>query len=241
MHEKRILFTYTHTNSVDHDLDNRSIEDKEKIILECIRSFRLIDDDERNSKLKTYRFDMFLQGVGASVMLSNKAVQNKAFIEGTCLFASQIDALLRIGVVLKNQIVNENSEIELEWIYQGLADKKKSEKDVYMKAKDLGIIEVDLFDELYFLYDDRNRVIHRFIISEITYAEVEEISYKYYKIREKINSLIYDIEAEQIHLNVGITRKGGNEGTTSQLDYIKGKIAKQDYFEDKSDKLQQHD
>ncbi len=233
LNDRRILFTYTHPNSADPDLDNRTIEEKEKIVFECIKSFKLIDDAERNAQLNSYRFDVFLQGVGATSLISSKAVENKAFIEATCLFASQIDALLRIGIVLKNQLVNNNSDIELEWIYQGLADKKKSEKDVYTKAKDLGIIDETLFKELYTLYDDRNRVIHRFIISEITYAEVEEISYKYYKMREKINSLIYDIEAEQIRLNVGMTRKGGDTETTDHLDYIKGKIGKQDYFEDK--------
>ena len=233
LNDLRILFTYTHPNLVDPDLDNRSVEEKEKMLFECMKSFKLIDDAQRNSHINSYRFEMFLQGVGATSLISSKAVENKAFIEATCLFASQIDALLRIGIILKNQIVNNNSDIELEWIYQGLADKKKSEKEVYNKAKDLGIIDEYLFKELYILYDDRNRVIHRFIISEITYAEVEEISYKYYKMREKINQIIYDIEAEQIRLNVGMTRKGGDTETTDHLAFIKGKIGKQDYFEDK--------
>lgn len=114
-----------------------------------------------------------------------------------------------------------------------VSGEEKSEKDVYTKAKDLGIIDDALHKELFTLYEDRNRVIHRFVISEITYAEVEEISYKYYKMREKVNSLIYDIEAEQIRLNVGMTRNGGDAETTDHLDYIKGKIGKHDYFEDK--------
>lgn len=234
LNDKRILFTFTIPNLVDPELDSRTIEDKEKIALECISSFRLIEDVERGSKLNFYRFDMFLQGVGSTSLILSKAIENKAFIEATSLLASQIDALLRTGIILKNQLVNNNSEIELEWIYQGLNDKKKSEKDVYKKAKELAIINDAVFNELYVLYDDRNRVIHRFIISEITLAEVEEIAYRYYQMREKVNAIIFDLEAEQIRLNVGMSRKDDGKDSTDHLDYIKGKIGKQNYFEDKT-------
>jgi uncharacterized protein YutE (UPF0331/DUF86 family) len=162
----------------------------------------------------------------------NKAVGNQAFIEATCLLASQIDGLLRTGIVLQNQINNNNSEIEKEWIYQGLTDRKKSEKDVYKKAKELGIINKDIFDELYKLYDDRNRVIHRFVISEITLAEVENISYTYYQMQQKINAIVYKIESKQIELGVGMTRSGTADDT-EHIEYIKGKIGKQNYFEEK--------
>ena len=232
INDLRVLFTYTQPNIVDVELDSRSSEEKENTIFECIKTFKLINNTDRSSKLNSYRFDMFLQGVGATALILSKAIENKSFIEATCILANQIDALLRIGIVLKNQTVNNNAEIELEWIYQGLTDKKKIEKEVYKKAKDLGIIEESLFNELYKLYDDRNRVIHRFIISEITFAEVEEISYKYYKVRQKVNTIIYDIEEEQIRLNIGMTRKSWDKETTDNLDYIKGKIGKQNYFED---------
>ncbi len=176
---------------------------------------------------------MFLQGVGATSLILNRAVENKAFIEATCIIANQIDALLRIGIILKNQIVNSNREIQTEWIYQGLSDKKKSEKEIYKKSLDLGVIDPTFLNDLYTLYDDRNRVIHRFIISEITLAEVEEIAYKYHIKAEALNKTIYDIEAEQIKLNVGMTTIGNGKENVNHLDYIKGKIGKLNYFDDK--------
>ena len=98
----------------------------------------------------------------------------------------------------------------------------------------MGIIDQQIFDELFLLYDDRNRVIHRFIISEITYAEVEEIAYKYYQKQESINKIIYELESEQIRLNVGMTRIDKILQTEEKhLDYIKGKIGKQNYFDEK--------
>ncbi|MBL0238084.1 MAG: hypothetical protein IPQ02_16185 [Saprospiraceae bacterium] len=64
-------------------------------------------------------------------------------------------------------------------------------------------------------------------------AEVEEISYKYYKKSEELNQIIYDLEAEQIKLNVGMTIQGGQSQEGHILDFIKGKIGKLNYFEGK--------
>ncbi|QTY27905.1 hypothetical protein [Flavobacterium sp. CS20] len=232
--DKMVTFTLTHPNNPDKELDSRTIEDKIEMVHSILKEFKLIEPEKSGQVISSYRFDMFLQGVGATGLILSKAVENKAFIEATCVLASQIDALLRVGIILKNQIDNDNSEIETEWFYQGLTDKKKSEKDIYIKAKELGIIDQSIFDKLYTLYDDRNRVIHRFIISEITLAEVEEIAYKYYQKQQEINKIIYNLESEQIRLNIGMTRVD-NDGQSkdNHLEYIKGKIGKQNYFDEK--------
>lgn len=232
--DKVVLFTLTRPNNPDKELDSRSFEEKVQTVHSILKEFKLIEDGKNDSAINSYRFDMFLQGVGATAIILNKAIGNKAFIEATCIIANQIDALLRIGIILQNQLNNRNSEIELEWIYQGLSDKKKSEKDIYKKALDLGIIDQPTFDDLYKLYDDRNRVIHRFIISEITLAEVEEIAYRYYQMQESINKIIYDLESQQIASGVGMTISGDSSATEKKLlDNVRGKIGKLDYFDEK--------
>jgi hypothetical protein len=232
--DKMVTFTLTHPKNPDKDLDNRTIEDKIELVHSVLKEFKLIDSEISNQAIYSYRFEMFLQGVGATALILSKAIENKAFIEATCVLASQIDALLRVGIILKNQINNNNSEIEIEWIYQGFTDKKKSEKDIYKKAKDLGIIDQSILDDLYTLYDDRNRVIHRFIISEITLAEVEEIACKYYQKQQEINRIIYDLESEQIRLKIGMTKVSNDKHSEDKhLEYIKGKIGKQNYFDEK--------
>ena len=227
-----VLFSLTYSINPDKELETKTIKQKLEEVTEIIASFGLIKPEESESKINLYRFIMFLQGIGATSYMLNKAIKNNAFIEATCITANQIDGLLRIGVVLQKQIDNSNSKIENEWIYQGLKDKKKSEKDIYKKAKELGVITEEIFKELFRLYDDRNRVMHRFIISEITLAEVEDISYNYYKMLQKINSIIYDLESEQIKLNVGMTANG-KEDNEDYINSIKGKIGKQNYFENK--------
>ncbi|MBL0238083.1 MAG: hypothetical protein IPQ02_16180 [Saprospiraceae bacterium] len=125
---KIVLFTLTHPNNPDKDLDSRSIEEKISIVFSIIKEFKLIDQTNKEEVINRYKFEMFLQGVGATSLMLNKSVENKAFIEATCIIANQIDALLRIGIVLKKQLLNSNNLIETKWIYQGLLDKIISEK-----------------------------------------------------------------------------------------------------------------
>lgn len=230
-----ILFSLTYYNEPD-EIANEPLNDEELgMVYNAIASFKLIDEKVRECTLNSYRFEMFLQGIGATNIILSRAIENKAFIEATCILANQIDSLLRIAIILQRQITNDNDKIELEWIYQGLNDKKKSEKDIYKKAKELNIINEEVFNELFKLYDDRNRVIHRFIISEITLVEVETISYRYYEVRERIKLIVDDIEFEQIRLNVGMTtideEDPGNK--SHHLKFAMGKIGKLDYFDEK--------
>jgi len=233
---KVVTFTLTHSNSPDGELDNQPIDEKVSTVHSIISDFHLIDQDKSQDYINSYQFDMFIQGVGATALILNKAVENKAFFEATCILGNQIDALLRIAIVLKSQIINSDSKIESEWIHQGLTDKKKSEKYVYKKALELGIIDQNKYDELFKLYEDRNRVIHRFIISNITLAEVEKIAFSYYQMTDSINKIVYDIEMEQIRLGVGMTVLAQGETTEqSNSEYLKGKIGKLDYFDEKKD------
>jgi hypothetical protein len=209
------------------------LEDRLEVAERIVSTFQLVNEKDRESEIKSHRFATFLQGIGASSYMLDKAVESKSFIEATCLLASQVDGLLRTGIVLKKQLDDKNSDIDLEWIYQGPDDRKKSEKDIYNKALELGVISKEIFNKLFELYEDRNRVIHRFIISEITIAEVEEIAYHYYLIQQKVNGVIFEIEKEQIEKGVGMTTLGETPAEDALIDTIKGKIGKQDYFQDK--------
>lgn len=226
-----IRFTITYSNERDEELDPITDEEKVKLAEKMLPTFELIPEADRENKLNSFRFRNFIRGVGAASYMISKAVANKAFIEATCLIATQIDSILRTAIILQLQINNGNSEIDKQWIYQGLRDRRKSEKDIYRKALELNIITEEINTELYKLYDDRNRVIHRFVISEITLAEVENIAYEYSKMSERINKILYDIEALQIERNVGITRKGDNE-EENPIDFFRGKISKNGYFQE---------
>jgi hypothetical protein len=230
-----IYLTFTYKPHYKKEYRKTELENKLKVVFTTFSSFDMLPEEHRERLVTSHRFEVFLQGMGAASLLLGKAIENKAFFEATCLFGNQIDSLLRIAIVLKRQIINSNDLIEREWIYQGLTDKKKSEKDVYKKAFSLGIITDDLYKSLFDLYDDRNRVIHRFIISEITLAEVEQIAYNYYFLMEDIKIIVDDLEGDQLKLNVGMTTTNAKDpgNRSPNLTHILGKIGTISYFESK--------
>jgi hypothetical protein len=230
-----IYITFTYKPHYKKEYRKIELENKLKVVFTAFSSFDMLPEEHREQLVTSHRFEMFLQGMGATSVLLAKAVENKAFFEATCLFGNLIDSLLRIGIVFKRQIINCNDVIEREWIYQGPADKKKSEKEVYKAALSLSIITDDLYKSLYDLYEDRNRVIHRFIISEITLAEVEQIVYDYYFLMEDIKIIIDDLESEQLKLNVGMTTTNEEDpgNRSPNLTNILGKIGTLSYFESK--------
>lgn len=229
-----VLFTLTTKIETNKGIANKSLIGKVSLVHDIIKSFNLFDKANSSSIITYHRFETFIQGVGAAALILEKAIESKAFTEATCILANQIDALLRIGIILKLQINNNSSGIDIEWIYQGLNDKVKSEKDIYKKCLGLDIIDKTIFDELYKLYNDRNRVVHRFIISEITIYEVEQIAYRYYLMLQSIKKIIYDIESEQIKLNVGMTVASNKKFDLNLKEFVKGKIGKSDYFDNKT-------
>jgi len=224
------IVTFTYTFRQSEDFLPREYND----VINAIETFELIDADKRKSKLNIYRFTLFLKGIAATNAILDNAVGNKAFIEATCILANQIDALLRTGIVLKEQLISGNSNIDEQWIYQGANDKRKSEKDIYKKAKQLGVITDEIFRRLYDLYEERNRVVHRFIISEITLVIVEQIASRYYVLRQAINQIIYSIEEEQIERQIGMTQKNDAENKFENMDdWVNEKIGTISYFEQK--------
>ena len=147
----------------------------------------------------------FLEGLSGAVQLYNRSVQNGSFIEAACLCASIIDASLRIGVILKHQLDTESNELFTDMLYQGASDKPLSEKCIYDRALKNGVIDQGLHDTLYRLYDDRNRVIHRYIISEITTNEVLMIVQSYEDVRKRVAAQVNDLEQLQTQRGVGMT------------------------------------
>lgn len=157
-----------------------------------------------------HRLHEFLNGIAAASQLLNRAAKNGFFIEAVCIASNLIDAQLRIGLVLKHQIETKSQDIPIELIQQKKNIKKYSEREIFKISKKKNILDDDLFQELNTLYDNRNKVIHRYIITDIKTTDVLNIGIKYEAILEKIKARIYEIESEQIQLGVGMTVTGPN-------------------------------
>ncbi len=149
--------------------------------------------------------DSFMKGYSGAVELYKRANDNGYFIESVCLGASVIDGALRMGLNLKHQIETKSSEIIIPFLMQKEDDKIIPERQIYKFALKNEIITSELHEKLGALYNDRNRVIHRYIISEITTGQVLDIAIKYEQAIHEVNKAIYKLEREQIEIGVGMT------------------------------------
>lgn len=162
-----------------------------------------LSQDRREIAIGFNRFDKFIVSLAASFDLKNKAIKNSAFIEIIILSANQIDAYLRLCIVFKFQLLENNSLFKLEYLFQGDEDKPLMEKKIYDKAKDMTIISDAQHKNLYSLYDRRNKVVHRYIITDIKTKELLEIGYNYEILCEEIRLILKDIEEEQFDKKIG--------------------------------------
>lgn len=206
------LATYTYKIDIFNDSNfKQNINSIKKIVY----SVRVIPDQERKEAMAWNCLSRFVAGVAASQQILNKALKNGSFIEIVCIIANQIDALLRIGLILNYQIKNKCLAINPQLLYQAEGDKVLFERDIYIKALNDGIINEAIFKALNEKYSERNKVIHRYIISELKTADILTISQNYLDLREKINSIIKELENSQILQKVGMTAEAMN---ISELD-----------------------
>lgn len=162
-----------------------------------------LSPDRRKFAISFDRFEKFNASLAATFDLKNKAIKTLSFIELIIINANQIDAYLRLCIVLKFQILENTSLFKLDYLYQGENHKPIIEKKIYNKAKEMNILSNEQCNKLCKLYDLRNRVVHRYIITDIKTKELGEIGYSYELLCEEIRLVLYDIETEQFEKKVG--------------------------------------
>jgi hypothetical protein len=150
-------------------------------------------------------FSNFMRGVAASWQLLNLSKQKGCFVESVCLSAGIIDASLRIGLILKYQLDKKTSDILDELLFQSDEDKIISERQIYVKSFKTDVIDKDTFEKLELLYKKRNKVVHRYIISELTTDDIIQIAQDYEVILDDIKSRLNQFECKQIAEKIGIT------------------------------------
>ncbi|SFJ76918.1 hypothetical protein [Myroides guanonis] len=174
-----------------------------KKVEDSLSTLMCLSLDRREFAMNYDRFEKFNASLAASFDLKNKAIKNRSYIELIIITANQIDAYLRLIIVHKFQIIENSSMFKLEYLYQAETDKPIMEKKIYDKAKEMAVISEEQYNQLYKLYNLRNKVVHRYIITDIKTMELKEICIDYEKICEKIRLILANIEIEQFEKNVG--------------------------------------
>ena len=83
-----------------------------------------------------------------------------------------------------------------------------TESQIQKLAFEEGIIAEELYKELSELYDHRNAFVHRCFLTDLEYGQLPEILERYEVAYKKLYKIVYDLEAAQIQLGVGMTVPG---------------------------------
>ncbi len=173
-------------------------------VRKVLASVIFIKEQFRQIVITKRRFDLYMSSIATIIVLKNKAIERDSYIEYVVFSANHIDALLRLSIILTDQITNKNDHIDLKLLFQSDTDKAIMERTIYQKCLEKKIINKVLFDELERLYKERNKVIHRFIITDIRTEDIYDLAFEYQNLFRKINSIITSLEAEQIKLKIGV-------------------------------------
>lgn len=163
-----------------------------------------VEEEIREPILARFQFEKFMFSIASSIDLTSKAYKNNNPIELVVLFANQIDAGLRLALILNEQIKTKSLNIDIKLIQQKDGDKVVMEKAIYKLALEKGLIDEQLNLELHGLYSKRNKVIHRYIISDITTKEVIQISIEYSVMEQRIGKIVKELEDRQFEEKVGL-------------------------------------
>ncbi len=182
-------------------------EQIEKVKL-SLDTFRVIPKKDREWAMKLDKHDNFLASLAASYDLLNNALKSDAYIEMVVILAGQIDAFLRSAIIIKEQLDKETDDIAIKYIYQADEENGIGERQIYKTAFEKNIIDKEYFDELNKLYNLRNRVIHRYIISYLKTKDIFRIAVQYLKLNEKIRLILKSYEEMQFGKGFGVYGKG---------------------------------
>jgi len=182
----------------------KKYEEELQDVRTALKSIKFIKPEFRQIVSSKRRFNLFMTSIAATVDLMNKAHQNESLIEYVALSANRIDALLRLSIILTKQIEGRSDEIDTKYLFQAETDKAIMERKIYKIVLEKGIINQTIFEDLEELYKERNKVIHRYIITDIRTEDIGRIAYDYQQLSDKIEVIINQIEEKQYKMKLGI-------------------------------------
>ena len=144
-----------------NDNNKKQIEKELTKVTESLSSLMCLSEDRRDFAVGFDRYEKFCASLAASFDIKNKAYESLCFIQFILINANQIDAYLRLCIVLKYQIIENTLLFKVAYLHQRDTDKPMMEKRIYNKAKEMGIISQEQHDLLYKLYNLRNKVVHQ--------------------------------------------------------------------------------
>lgn len=170
----------------------------------ALSTLQLIGEDKRELAVETNKYEKFLAALGASFDMKRNAIENDSLIELLVIIANQIDAYLRMAIVMAKQLQANSNRIDIALLYQDETDAPVMERTIYRYALTLSIIDQQLFDELERLYKERNKVVHRYIITEFKTRDLFQIIHDFEIACEEVRQCLIKMEDHQFEQKIGI-------------------------------------
>lgn len=195
---------------------DKRIAEQLEVVNKVLNSVVIVPEGDRKQAADLDKLDRFLGSLAASYDLLYSAMDAMAFIEIIAITANQIDAHLRLSLVITKQLEEKTDNIEIRYLFQADGEKGIMERKVFDDALKFQVIDLETFDSLNELYNLRNRVIHRYIISDIKSRDLFAIAGKYLSALEKTRLILRDFEQKQAVVPYGLY--GTKSGKTSITD-----------------------
>ena len=190
--------------------DENSLDLKERLetIENVLSTLQLLPENHRSKAVELDKYDKFMASLAASFDLRNNALECGAVIELIVIIANQIDAYLRMALMLKQQLDEQSDRIDIVLLFQGENDPPMMERAIYKKALSENIISQALFANLELLYKERNKIIHRYIITDFKTRTTYHVAADYEDIAEQVRDALSKVEERQANEKIGIYKAG---------------------------------
>ncbi|MFW0888221.1 MULTISPECIES: hypothetical protein [Pseudomonas] len=200
-YDQALIGKYIYDAGLEGD---QRIDEQLAIVNKVLYSVVIVPESDRKLAADLDKFDRFTGSLAASHDLLCTAIDAVACIEIIAIAANQIDAYLRLSLVIAKQLKEKTNDIETRYLYQADGEKGIMERKVFEDALKSQIIDLETFDSLNELYNLRNRVIHRYIISDIKSRDLVAIAGKYLSALEKTRLILRDFEQRQAIVPYGV-------------------------------------
>lgn len=175
-----------------------------------------------NGRQAREHFENFTHSIAAARELLARAQESGSLIEGLVLYAALVDGLLRMLVAHATaEREDVAAHLDLRHFFHD-AERWRNERQVYRGALECGVLSEQERTELDDLYSFRNVVIHRFVISGVTYDEIVSRLDAYEMIYGRLFARLTTIEQpgppisseQESAIRVRIARKLGEPGAS---------------------------
>lgn len=167
----------------------------------------------------------FTEGMAAAQARLNRGYETQSALECIVLSAAMLDGLLRMGLLLKDQLDRRTSDVDEGLLHQGDDDKKLTERWVISQSAARGVIPETMAAQLGRLYDDRNKCVHRYIISDVNYTFATQLVFDYAAAIEKVRLEVKKLEERQHSEGIGIVEAEANTAEPGYDSEMKGWIS----------------